>query len=100
MLVQSHEGVSDLLPAVPNEWGTGQFDGVCVRGGFELDIKWKDSKITSVEVLSKAGSACVINTKGKTKVTLDGKEIKTKSNKDGSIEFETIKGKTYQITAL
>ncbi|NQY11025.1 MAG: glycoside hydrolase family 95 protein [Flavobacteriales bacterium] len=100
MLVQSHEGVIDLLPAVPNEWGTGQFDGVCVRGGFELDIKWKDSKITSVEVLSKAGSACVINTKGKTKVTLDGKEIKTKSNKDGSIEFETIKGKTYQITAL
>jgi len=36
MLVQSHEGVIDLLPAVPNEWRTGQFDGVRVRGGFEM----------------------------------------------------------------
>ena len=51
MLVQSHEGVIDLLPAVPNEWRTGQFDGVRVRGGFELNMAWKDKKITSVEII-------------------------------------------------
>ena len=38
MIVQSHERVIDLIPAVPAEWGTGQFDGVRVRGGFELNV--------------------------------------------------------------
>jgi len=42
----------------------------------------------------------MINTGGKSKVTLDGTEVKTKSNKDGSIKFETIKGKTYKVFQL
>jgi len=97
MIVQSHEGVIDLLPALPNEWSKGEFEGVCVRGGFELDMKWKDKKITSVDVLSKTGNLCRIITGGISKVTNDGKEVKTKSNKDGTIQFETVKGNIYKI---
>jgi len=97
MLVQSHEGVIDLLPALPTNWSNGHFDGVCVRGGFELDIKWKDKKISSLEIKSKAGNTCKILADGNFKVT-DGKtKIKTKQNKDGSLQFETTKGKTYLL---
>ncbi len=42
MLVQSHEGIIELLPALPSEWYQGNFNGVCVRGGFELDMVWLD----------------------------------------------------------
>ncbi|MCH7534821.1 MAG: hypothetical protein IH948_03600 [Bacteroidetes bacterium] len=100
MIVQSHEGVIDLLPALPNEWSNGTFDGVCVRGGFELNMTWKDKKMTEIEILSKTGNACRINPGGKFNVTMDGKEVASKTNKDGSIEFETSKGSTYQLTQL
>ena len=98
MIVQSHEGVIDLLPALPDEWSSGEFNGVCVRGGFELDIKWKDKTITSVGIHSKEGRACAFLAKGNYKVISDGKEVKTQMNKDGSILFETLKGRTYQLT--
>jgi alpha-L-fucosidase 2 len=98
MLVQSHEGVVDLLPAVPNEWGTGQFDGVRVRGGFELNMAWKDKQITSVEIDSLAGKRCRIDAGKGYEVTQDSKKVVVKKNEDGSLEFDTIKGLTYLLT--
>ena len=98
MIVQSHEGVIDLLPAVPGEWGTGRFDGVRVRGGFELNMAWKDKKITTVEIMSRAGRPCRINAGSGYKVTQDGREIPVKTRKDGSLEFETVKGRNYLLT--
>ncbi|MCK4762164.1 MAG: glycoside hydrolase family 95 protein [Candidatus Aminicenantes bacterium] len=97
MLVQSHEGVIDLLPALPHEWKEGRFDGVCVRGGFELDMKWKNRMITEVEILSKAGSVCRIDAGGRFRVTGNGKRIASKTGKDGAIEFDTIKGGIYEL---
>jgi alpha-L-fucosidase 2 len=97
MLMQSHEGVIDLLPALPEAWGEGRFDGVCARGAFELDIQWTDSRIIRVEVLSKKGQTCRINPKTNVKVTADGKQVKCKRFKDGSIEFETRVGERYLI---
>lgn len=99
MIMQSHEGVIDLLPALPKAWRTGHFDGVCARGAFELDLEWKDRKITRVEVLSKKGQICRINPKTKVKVTSNGKRIRTKVANDGTVEFQTIIGGIYNITA-
>ncbi|WP_340112574.1 glycoside hydrolase family 95 protein [Maribellus mangrovi] len=98
MLVQSHEGAIDLLPALPDEWNEGHFDGVCVRGGFELDMSWKDKSITELEIISKAGTICRINNGVNLKVTKDGEKVKIKTNKDGSVEFKTVKGEVYQLT--
>ena len=100
MIVQSHEGVIDLLPALPNDWSSGNFEGVCVRGGFALNIAWKDKKITSLDIQSNAGKTCKILAQGNFKVMDDKTEIKTKRNKDGSIQFETTEGKTYQLIKI
>lgn len=100
MLVQSHEGVIDILPALPNEWANGNFDGICVRGGFELKMGWKDKIVTDLEILSKAGNLCKLEIKGNFKVMEGGQEIPVKTNKDGSFQFETDKDKTYKIIRI
>ncbi len=100
MLLQSHEGYIDLLPALPSEWADGQFAGVCARGGFELDFSWKNKDLTSVSILSKAGMPCSLKTGNKVKVFSDGKEIKTKKRSGQIIEFNTEKGKTYSIEGI
>ena len=97
MLIQSHEGTIHLLPAVPNEWNTGEFEGVCARGGFELDMRWQDNSITTLEVLSKAGKPCRIDAGGKFRIIKDGKNIPSKKYADGSMEFDTVKGGLYQL---
>ena len=76
--MQSHEGVIDLLPALPKAWDTGRFDGLCARGAFELDMEWTEGRIMALEVLSKKGGVCRINPKTKVKVTSDGKDVAAK----------------------
>ena len=98
MIMQSHEGVIDLLPALPKTWNTGHFDGLCTRGAFELDLEWKDGQITSVEVLSKKGQTCRINAKRKVKVTSNGKRVRTRVADDGTVEFATIAGQVYILS--
>jgi len=97
MLMQSHEGVIDLLPALPEAWSRGSFDGVCARGAFELDMQWTDGRITHVDVLSRKGQTCRINPKTEVLVTADGKQIKCKAFKNGSVEFETMAGQRYTL---
>jgi alpha-L-fucosidase 2 len=97
MLVQSHEGVIDLLPALPSVWSQGEFNGVCTRGAFELNMKWKNSKISNVEILSKAGQLCRINPGGSVVIKSNGKAIGFKKYKDGSIEFPTKPGTKYSL---
>ncbi len=50
MLVQSHMGYIHLLPALPKAWQEGHVRGMRLRGGFELDMSWKDGKPTKVEI--------------------------------------------------
>ncbi|MBB3209879.1 alpha-L-fucosidase 2 [Rhodopirellula rubra] len=99
MLMQSHEGVIDLLPALPSSWNAGRFDGVCARGAFELDMQWDQNQITRVEVQSKKGQTCRINPKTEVDVTVNGTTVSTKPTKDGGIEFETEPGETYVLIA-
>jgi alpha-L-fucosidase 2 len=98
MLMQSHEGVIDLLPALPETWSQGRFDGVCARGGFELDMQWNKGCIESVEVVSRKGQTCRINPKTKVNVTANDEPVIVEHGKDGSIQFDTTAGSRYLIT--
>ncbi|MEY3541316.1 MAG: hypothetical protein RLZZ204_128 [Bacteroidota bacterium] len=74
MLVQSHDGEILLLPALPQQWKSGSIKGVKARGGFTVDIEWKEGKLSLVKVTSLKGQ--------KTKLVYKEKTWEVNTNKD------------------
>ncbi len=62
MLIQSHAGEIHLLPALPKEWHTGKVKGLKARGGFVVDMEWKDGKLERAVINSTIGGSCIIRT--------------------------------------
>jgi alpha-L-fucosidase 2 len=81
MLLQSHNGVIHLLPAIPSEWSSGEVKGLCARGGFVINMKWSNSRLESAEVFSQHGG------KGKMVYGIIEKDIDLNPGKTISLKF-------------
>ncbi len=80
MLMQSHAGYIELLPALPSGWETGKVKGLKARGGFIVDIDWQDGQLARATITS-----------------LNGFPVKLKyGNKLIKLE-QTAKGRSYQF---
>ncbi|MHA6247419.1 glycoside hydrolase family 95 protein [Pontibacter sp. CAU 1760] len=79
MLLQSHAGEVELLPALPTAWATGYIHGIVARGGFEVDMDWENGQLKEVKILSKLGNTCQVRY---------GNQV---------VQLPTQKGKTYVL---
>ena len=96
MLVQSHEGIIHLLPALPKEWLSGEFKGVRARGAFELGLNWEKGAIKTVNILSMAGADCRVSAVGPVNIYANGKPVQFTKG-EGYVEFATEIGQRYQL---
>ena len=60
MLLQSHEGYINPIPALPKEWAAGSYSGLCARGAFAISAAWKEGQLTKLLVTSMKGKPCRI----------------------------------------
>lgn len=103
MLLQSHMGTIDLLPAMPAAWANGSVKGLVARGAFEVELNWEGSKLSGAVLTSKKGNAAKVKNKdmvlfNNLKVTRlsTGEAVPYTKNGD-TIEFTTLAGEKYRI---
>ena len=97
MLLQSHRGVIRLLPALPAAWSEGSATGFCARGGFEVDLDWRDGRLCEARVRSRLGHNCRVRAAGPLAVLRDGQAVPLAQSGPGGVEFATEAGAEYLV---
>jgi len=87
MFLQSQNGYIELLPALPSVWKNGEVNGLVARGGFVINIKWKNNKLVSSRIYSRNGGACSVRYKEKN-ITISNLKAGKAFNLDSDLNQE------------
>lgn len=91
MLLQSHEGYIQFLPALPKEWNTGYFKGLHTQGGAEVALKWANGEVTEAKLKAISANTFRLKVPQRTKkaqFSKNGKAFNLTPDVDGFVEVK------------
>ena len=98
MLLQSHAGEIELLPALPSAWPKGAVSGLRARGGYTVDIKWDSGKLQSARIVGAAQRECRLRMReGNWIVEKDGQPVAVTTPESGVLLFVVEPGGRYEV---
>jgi alpha-L-fucosidase 2 len=98
MLLQSHTGEIELLPALPKEWPAGSARGLRARGGFTVDVAWQDGKLSSASVRAEYAGPCRLRTATAVTVREGDRVISVRRMDANTIEFSAAAHAVYSLS--
>ena len=103
MLLQSHLGTINPLPALPRAWKDGSFHGLKARGNFEVSVKWNNNSLNHLKIKSGSGNDCYLEYKEITKAIITdakGYKITKEVISENVVKFKTEIAGEYEINIL
>lgn len=97
LLLQSHAGAIELLPALPRAWPSGSAHGLRARGGFTLGLEWRAGRLAAASLHSARGGLCRLRTAEPVRVSAAGAPLPAAQIEPGLIQFATAAGQTYTV---
>jgi alpha-L-fucosidase 2 len=99
MLVQSHAGEIELLPALPKAWPKGEVTGLRARGNFGVDLRWEAGVLVSAKVQAGETAPCRLRTAAPVEVKVGGKRVPVRRPEPQVVTFQAQRGQTYEVAA-
>jgi hypothetical protein len=101
MLMQSHAGFIQLLPALPSGWSSGSISGLVAQGNYTVGMTWSQNALRTATITSNKGGTCVLKNPqfahaGTFTLTNNGASVSYSTN-DDVITFSTTQGSTYIV---
>jgi len=96
MLLQSHAGFINLLPALPNAWPAGYVTGLRARGGYTVGITWTNAAATAT-ITSDFSGNCTVYTPNPVAVTQEGSSVAVTHPAPGLTQWLTTSGNVYNL---